>query len=329
MNNCCLIITLLISLSLSHNAYGQTVITVDGKDGNDTMCNDGSHPCKTLDAALNAVEYNTVIKISSGTYNHNKPSTLNYSNINITGSGISVTIIQCDNGSGFGFINISDINISDLTMSGCGQLRTSTTVNAVSTATLQFRAALYFLNVVNVAMDNIAVINSIGMGVTMYDVTGVVNVRHSILTNNRVPLEDLEKYPGGGGFSVEFTFCEPGVVHLLHTSECETSTNINSSYFFYNCTFHSNHATTVNESSTTYVANAYGFRNQQFGRGGGLSVFFKGKAFNNNVTIDTCKFIGNGAIWGGGFHSDIVDHSENNTLNIIKLMCFQEQLVFI
>ena len=317
---CCFIVILLVSLSLSHIVYGQTVITVDGKDGNDTMCDDGSHPCKTLDVALNAVKNsNITIKISNGIYHHNSilSSTITYSDISITGSGINVTVIECSNGTGFGFINASDISISELTMSGCGELRTSTTLNAASTATLQFRAALYFLNVVNVIIDNVAVINSNGMGVTMYDITGAVNVQNSIFRNNNVPLNELEKYPGGGGFSVEFTFCKPGLVQLLHTSECETSTNINSLYLFHKCTFQSNYATTVNESSTTYIPNAYGFRNQQFGRGGGLSVFFKGKALNNSVTINTCKFIDNHAVWGGGFHSDIVDHSKNNTLNII------------
>ena len=116
---------------------------------------------------------------------------------------------------------------------------------------------------------------------------------------------------------MEFTFCKPGLVQLLHTNEYETSTNINSLYLFHKCTFQSNYATTVNNSSTTYIPNAYSFRNQQFGRGGGLSVFFKGKVLNNSVTIHSCKFIDNHAVWGGGFHSDIVDHSKNNTLNII------------
>ena len=180
---CCFIVIMLVSLSLSHTVYGQTVITVDDKDGNDTMCDDGSHPCKTLDAALNAVKNNNItIKISNGTYHHNSilSSTITYSDISITGSGINVTIIECSHGTGLGFINASNISISELTMSGCGELRTSTTLNAASTATLQFRAALYFLNVVNVIIDNVAVINSNRMGVTMYDVTGVVNVQNSI-----------------------------------------------------------------------------------------------------------------------------------------------------
>ena len=113
-------------------------------------------------------------------------STITYSDISITGSGISVTVIECYYGIGFGFINASDISISEITVSGCGKLRASTTMNAASTATLQFRATLYFLNVVKVIIDNIAVINSNGMGVTMYDVSGVVTVQNCILRNNNV-----------------------------------------------------------------------------------------------------------------------------------------------
>ena len=105
---------------------------------------------------------------------------------------------------------------------------------------------------------------------------------------------------------------------MLNTSECEASTNNDSVYLFYKCRFQSNNATTVYATDTTYATDTYGFSNQQFGRGGGLSVFFKGKAFNNSVTIDNCRFIGNHAVWGGGFHSDIVYHSRKNKLTIIN-----------
>ena len=322
--DCCFVVILVITLSLSHGIHGQAVITVDGKDGDDTLCQDVKedvrHSCKTLDVALRVVKAIVTVKILNGTYHHNSAlsSTLNYSDITITGDGADATIIECNNDTGFGFINASNIHISELTLSGCGELRTSTTLNAAFNATIPFRAALYFLNIINVVIDNVAVVNSNGMGVAMYDITGNVIVNNSMFRNNSVSSHELHMYPGGGGFSVEFTYCEPGVVKLLNTNECETSTNNNSVYLFYNCTFQSNIATTVDKSNTTYVTNAYGFSNQQFGRGGGLSVFFKGKAFNNTVTIDTCKFTDNHAVWGGGFHSDILDHSKDNTLNIIN-----------
>ena len=316
--NCCFIVSLMALLSLSHSIEDQSVIIVDGKDGNDTMCSSSLH-CKTLDAALSVLKDNNAIvkvNIHNGTYylNATSNSTMNRSGITITGNGSDTTIIECNDGAGFGFINVSNICISELTLSGCGELRNSTTLNAA----IPFRVALYFLNVIKVTIESITVINSNGIGVAMYDVTGNVIVNNSIFRNNSVSSHELHIYPGGGGFFVEFTFCEPGLVKLLNTAECETSINNNSLYLFHNCTFQSNIATTVDASDTTYATNAYGFSNQQFGRGGGLSVFFKGKAFNNNVTIDSCTFTGNRAVWGGGFHSDIVDHSRNNTLKIIN-----------
>ena len=316
----CFIVSLVIVLSFPHSIQDKTVITVDGKDGDDKMCQNVKENvpriCKTLDVALDVVKGNNAIitvKILNGTYYHNVTlnSTIIRNGITIFGNNSNTTIIKCNDGAGFGFINASNINISELTLSGCGELRDSTTLNAAFNATIPFQAALYFLNVVNVIIESVAVINSNGMGVAMYDVTGNVNINNSIFRNNSILSQE---YPGGGGFSVEFTFCKPGVVKLLN----ETSTNNNSVYMFYNCTFESNVATTVDTSETTYATNAYGLSNQQFGRGGGLSVFFKGKAFRNTVTVHSCAFTGNHAIWGGGFHSDIVDHSKNNSLKIIN-----------
>ena len=309
--NFCFIVSLMASLSLSHGSLVQTVITVDGKGG-DAICSKSLH-CKTLDAALSVVKDNEAIvtvKILNGTYCHNATpnSTIIRSGITIFGNGSNTTIIECTDGAGFGFIDASNINISELTLLGCGELRNSTTLNAALNATIPFRVALYFLNVVNVTIDSVAVINSNGMGVAMYNVTGNVTVRNSIFRNNRVSSYELHVYPGGGGFTIEFA-CKP---EMDDTSECETITNINSLYSFYNCTFKSNMATIVDTTHT------YSFSNQQFGRGGGLSVFFRGKAFNNTVNINTSKFIDNRAIWGGGFHSDITDYSRNNTVNIIN-----------
>ena len=131
-------------------------------------------------------------------------------------------------------------------------------------------------------IDSIAVISSNGIGVAMYDVTGTVNVNNSTFRNNNLSSDEIYIYPGGGGFSVEFTFCEPGVVTMLNTSECETSAYNDSVYLFYKCRFQSNNATTVYPTDTTYATDTYGFGNQQFGRGGGLSVFLRAiKAFNN------------------------------------------------
>ena len=291
----------------------QNVITVDCNNGNDTLCTPGNpYPCKTLHTALDAVRDNDILHIISRTcsYNTMRNVTLPY-NVNITGNGSDVTIVECNKtGTGFGFINVNNINISALTLSGCGQLRNSTTINISSnTSVALFRAALYFVNVTDVTIDDVVVSNSIGMGVAMYDVTGDVRVTNSIFRNNSVPSYELTLYPGGGGFSVEFIFCKPGIVN------CDSGTvNTNASYSFVNCVFEDNIATTTDD--VKYATVAFGYDYPQFGRGGGLSVFFKGNATGNSVMINNTRFINNSAMWGAGYHSDFLDYSADNKLFI-------------
>ena len=74
----------------------------------------------------------------------------------------------------------------------------------------------------------------------------------------------------------------------------------------------------MNEISSSYSSQTFGLANQQFGRGGGLSVFFKGHSLQNVVNISDCVFDHNYAVWGGGFHSDIVDYSTRNLLTLKK-----------
>ena len=324
MKYCAIILILVLSFTFCRSQ--QNVITVDCRNGNDTLCTqNNSHPCKTLHTALEAVRNDyTVIHIISNTcsYTTMRNVTLPYnvtSNVTITGNGSDVTMVECNKtGTGFGFINVSNITIKGLTLSGCGQLRNSSTINisesSNSRSVMLFRATLYFLNVTNVAIDDVVVNNSIGMGVAMYDVIGDVRVTNSIFRNNRVLNES--QYPGGGGFSVEFTFCIPRGNSLPASCKNTTNTNKRATYLFYNCTFDQNNASTINPKHTSYPSETFGLANQQFGRGGGLSVFFKGHSLQNMINISDCVFDNNYAVWGGGFHSDIVDYSTGNVLTL-------------
>ena len=92
----------------------------------------------------------------------------------------------------------------------------------------------------NVTIDNVVVSNSIGMGVAMYDVTRNVTVSNSIFRNNSVPSHKLTLYPGGGGFSVEFTYCKLG--GNISSTCCKT--NEGASYLYHHCTFDHNNAST-------------------------------------------------------------------------------------
>ena len=136
MSHYSIIINLLLFLSLVFSLSQEEVITVDDTNGNDTLCktNYSAYSCKTLYTALKAVGDNlTTIHILNGTYPHNTTNTsLTYNNVTITGNGRDVTIVECNNsGTGFGFLNINYTTISGLTLSGCGQLRNSTTPKKV------------------------------------------------------------------------------------------------------------------------------------------------------------------------------------------------------
>ena len=58
-------------------------------------------------------------------------------------------------------ISVNNIGISGLTLSECGQLRNSTTVNTSSNSVMLFRAAFFFENVTNVIIDNVEVSDTI------------------------------------------------------------------------------------------------------------------------------------------------------------------------
>ena len=288
---------------------------MESSNGNDILFNQNySYHYTTLHAALEAVRDNDIIQIHNGNYPHSTSSTLTYNNVTITGRGPDVTMIECDGGTGFGFINVSNIIISGVTLLGCGQLRNSSTINSSTTSNsaMLFRVALYFVNVTDVVIDNVTVSNSTGMGVAMYDVTGNVRVTNSTFTNNKVPLDELNTYPGGGGFSVEFSYCQPGG-HI--PSSCN-NTNERTTYLFYNCNFGHNNASTLHQINSSYPSQTFGNSNQQFGRGGGLSVFFRGHSVRNMIQIFNCTFDHNQAVWGGGYHSDIVDFSTENVLTL-------------
>ena len=115
----------------------------------------------------------------------------------------------------------------------------------------------------------------------------------------------INTYPGGGGVSVEFSFCTPGIVNYCNCT--------NAFYLFKNCKFQHNSAST---NLHCYATETFGSSNQQFGRGGGLSIFFRGHSLFNKIEISDCVFDSNKAVWGGGFHSDIVDYSTGNVLTL-------------
>ena len=156
----------------------------------------------------------------------------------------------------------------------------------------------------------------------MYDTTGINTISNCTFYNNSVPKPNLGPYSGGGGVYIEFSYCKPGDDHCSNVS-FQTGNNSDSAYHFNNCVFLDNKANTLEKykSSSSFIL-PYREIHAAFGRGGGLSVFFKGNATNNTIHVVNCTFKYNHALWGGGLLIEFDDNSICNAV-LVASSCFE------
>ena len=239
-------------------------------------------------------------------------------NITLRGLEGDGTTIQCKEGIGLSFINLTDVTVLDLTFIGCGEFFDSTSLNFTNgKSTVQFLVSIYIHNCTDVMIKRVNVTESKGTGIAIFDTDGLVNVHDSTFSNNGL---NYSMTPGGGGVYVEFTFCCPGKVDNSCTQYLKK--NHNSLYLFQNCTFNNNNATTLDAERTSYYK-AKGTQFHGLGRGGGLCIVFKGMASHNNITVNDCRFVQNGAIWGAGLWVAFQDSPQNNTITINDTLFYQ------
>ena len=294
-------IILLIGITKAHR------ITVDSLNGTDNIsCLSGNSKgsCKTLDYALtNGLKTNDmVVYITEGEYSLESQnlSFHEFHNISILGAGHEVTIAKCAFGVGLHFQSLAQVKLAKLSLIGCGLLSKSTSVNRTSGDFAFFRTALYFRNCTDVELNDIAVSNSNGTGVALYDVIGSVLITYSNFSSNRVPNISTEQFPGGGGIYVEFTVDRK-------------ETNMKIQYMICHCNFTDNIAVSVENvdtPSTTRLHTGYHF--QQFGTGGGLSINLRSSLNNGLFSVQDCDFINNIAVWGGGIQFMVLNNSKGN-----------------
>ena len=305
-------------------------ITVAKNEGFDnSSCLIGKIYCHTLDfvfSHLSDCNHSTIsVSVLDGSYNFTLNSTVtgnlfkNCTAINIIGVSAVNTKISCGMDAGFAFKNIPQVKIADISFTNCGSMRNSTSVDLTikpPNATLLLSTALYFVYCKDVQIVNVTVQNSKSTGVVMYNTYGVLLVEGSTFMGNG---DQDNSLPSNGGFYIEFVFCDPGKI-----KDCVQHNNSNATYSFKSSNFKNNHASNENASTLFYLpykANYY-----SFGRGGGLSIVFKGNASNNTVLIDNCKFHKNNASWGGGLLVEFEDFSKSNTM-IINNTCFSRNKV--
>ena len=204
---------------------------------------------------------------------------------------------------GLKFINVTDIEIVGLSFLNCGALYHHKSTNQ-GIFDYHFSSAVYFENCTNINISGIAISNSHGVGLTLYDCNGYVSIIHSTFNNNTVSKVDQElstgQLLGGGGIYYELTACSP----LWETCDPSTNTyNRHSLFYLYNCTFSYNSviSRSNNLDYSKYIC-------------GGLMIWLSGLAYNNTIIIDSSYFKGNIGLYGGGLFVMSRENSSNNSV---------------
>lgn len=267
------------------------------------------------------------LKLTAGVFNlsdNDLVTFVNWSNVSLAGAGPGKddTVLRCAEDVGIVFGYSSRVTLRDITIQHCGRWFNTTSVSVTdlnaanaSQSGTKFtlsKSGVYFYFCTDLTLANVQVSNCPGMGVTIYNTGGRNSFLGSAFTSNHLNAQD--SYPGGGGVVIETSHCVPGDSSCRDDrSELETS---DASYEFEHCSFWSNRATSHYLPFDSVYPHARS--HVGLGRGGGLSISFKGHAYRNKVLLNACTFVTNRAEWGAAFYLALGDTSVNNSILVIN-----------
>lgn len=318
-------------VQLSNTNDYQHTIYVDPSSPNsvdNATCytNSKQYPCHDINFALAFPERqsSTVFYLSSNSTHHLTNNATNNlfaesSLLAFVGDGGTASV-ECGYEAGLAFINSTNISISGVRFLYCGAWRDSTSAKLTSKTLelMSIRVGLYFYNCRNVNMSHMSVSNSTeAVGVVMYSVAGKNYIGHSNFDHNRIDKSNKND-SGGGGFAIEFNYCKPGD-NSCGEHNHQTQNNNGSVHHFEYCSFSYNRG--MDQSGKNGRDISILPRNEthlSLGRGGGFSLYFKGKAMKNNVSFLECDFVKNQATWGAGMIIELVDSAIENHVSVIS-----------
>ena len=281
-------------------------IYVDSQSGvNDSSCWEGGYstPCYSLNEALTGAQHynhSTIIHLQPGQHQLHSGSETelrNMSQLAIVGNGSQgEVVIKCEPLAGLAFFWSDKIEIANVSMIECGAVKNST--SQISMSFLAFQVAIFFTNSKYIQLTNVHVDRSNGTGVVVYNPVGVVNITSCLFSHNGVSGEQEAMY-GGGGLVIE-------VNEVTSQSSCIIT----------NSTFTHNTASSGQYSYLSPTTNPSGYFG--LGRGGGISVVFRGGAVNNTVQLDRVHLGSNVAQFGGGLYLAFYDNTSDNTVSIVE-----------
>lgn len=213
--------------------------------------------------------------------------------------GEDVTI-QCVSMTNSGIIlsNVTNIIMNHLTLKGCGisnPKSRSPNASYYANQMLLEKSSVLILNGTNASITELTIDQSQGIGLSMLNTTGRVNIERSTFENNQVPPKSFS--PGGGLY-----------IELMHNRNGYTECV----YEITNCTFKNNTASNVHDND--FVFNNLKQTPQTVGKGGGFCLILKDEAEGNKITISHSNFELNSALWGGGLYAVFQNTAKDNQL---------------
>ena len=261
--------------------------------------NDTSYHCHSIIAMFELLSHknSTEVFVQSGMYILNMSYVLeNLHDIQIRSNASTPAVIMCHNNSavdtGVSFLQVSNLTIEHLNIVGCGMKHITSSYHGRGNF-VSVHSAMFIQNSTNVFLIGFNISNSTGIGLLIYDTSGIINITRCTFTNNKLD----SQYPNasGGGIHIEFTECTPGVASC---DSQENTYNNNSKYIIDQCTFEGNAASYDYNKSKAEHFTTDNF--VTFNCGGGVSLWFYGQAKNNSFKITSSVFIANSAQRGGG-----------------------------
>ena len=256
--------------------------------------NNTIYHCNSVIAMFKLLSHknSTEVFIQSGVYILNKSCVLeDLHDIQIRSSASNPAVIICHNNSdvdtGVSFLRVHNLTIDHLSIVGCGMKRITSNYHGIGNF-ISVHTAMYIQNSTNVLLVGFKISDSTGIGLLVYDTSGLVNITRCTFMNNK--LDSQHSNASGGGIHIELTNCTPGVISC---DSKENTYNKNSKYIIDNCTFIGNAATySYSRSKEEYFVS--------FNCGGGVSLWVSGQAKNNSFKITSSVFIANNAQRSGG-----------------------------
>ena len=269
--------------------------------------------CHSLNKLMSILN-NTKVYFCSATFEFREHVIIhNVHNVILIGSPSVFTCSSSD--AGLTVLNSENITFSGITLVDCSVLHMSTSVDTTNrSSTITFRSAIYIFKSTNLRLESLTVNYTDGIGLTLFDIDGIIEVINCTFAHNRINMNGTDVYPGGGGVYLEFTHCPPG---QYNSDMCVQNMYItNSFYNFTGCHFVHNAATNVHRNETDFSIDE-GSSFQGLGRGGGLNIVFRGSAKHNVVMLTKCMFVNNHGIWGGGLKVTFLNAVLNNSFTAL------------